>query len=502
MVKLADVFGDGMVLQRERPIPVWGSAVPGSEVRVTLGDQSEVTTSDPDGVWSVIFEPRAAARGLELVTTADHDSVTVTDVAVGEVWIAGGQSNMEFQLEFDADRDEVLSGPMSADIRFFDVPKISYEGQDREHDYGLFGFWRRCTADDLRYFSAVGYYFARDLEGALDVPVGIIGCNWGGTPACTWADPEILNGTPARVWIEDYESGLRAFNVDDEAAAFRSHAMSNRTDPFGDPVLYRLLRDGSTEYEERELLVGFAANFLPTIGLLHPNRPGGLFETMVRTIAPYAARGVIWYQGESDAVHAEIYSSALGAVIESWRHVWDEPELAFLITQLAPFDGTVFGTGDLFPLIREQQETVAKTVPGVWMASTSDVGSVRDIHPKIKRPIGNRLALLARGHVYGEDLLCDAPALDRAERSDREVTLHFRHAGPLTWDGSLLPLQLTPPHGEELVINGIRVDGSALSITGHIPLGTRVDFAGSGYYTVGLRNSAGIPALPFQTTLH
>ena len=487
-----------MVLQRRKPIRIWGTGVAGSSVTATLGDDTATAVVDPDGSWSLTLPERGAERNAILALTDVTSTVTLTDVSIGEVWIAGGQSNMEFHLQFDAGRDEVLAGPMNPDLRFFDVPEVSYAGQEDEYDYSRFGFWRRCSPHDLRYVSAVGYYFAAELHDALGVPIGIVGCNWGGTPASAWTDPRKLQSSAGAVWIEDYEAGLRQFDPDQEAELFRSHPMNDRTDPFADPVLYRMMRRGFTREEEEDFLGTVHDRILFTVGIHHPNRPGGLFTTMVQQIASYAARGVIWYQGESDAPHADVYAHVLTTLIESWREAWRDPELTFLITQLAPFDANLFGNGDLFPTLRMQQADVAKTIPSVWMASSSDVGLKRDIHPKQKKPIGTRLALLARGHVYGEDVLCDAPEIDRAEHTDDGISIRFQHADGLHLDEHPLPLTVHDEAGLEILPNSIRVGPELLELVGDFPARVVISFATGGYYNVGLRNAAGIPALPFR----
>ena len=494
----APIFGDGMVLQRHKPIRIWGTGVAGSSVTATLGDDTATAVVDPDGSWSLTLPERGAERNAILALTDVTSTVTLTDVSIGEVWIAGGQSNMEFHLQFDAGRDEVLAGPMNPDLRFFDVPEVSYAGQEDEYDYSRFGFWRPCSPHDLRYVSAVGYYFAAELHDALGVPIGIVGCNWGGTPASAWTDPRKLQSSAGAVWFEDYEAGLRQFDPDQEAELFRSHPMNDRTDPFADPVLYRMMRRGFTREEEDDFLGTVHDRILFTVGTHHPNRPGGLFTTMVQQIASYAARGVIWYQGESDAPHAAVYAHVLTTLIESWREAWRDPELTFLITQLAPFDANLFGNGDLFPTLRMQQADVAKTIPSVWMASSSDVGLKRDIHPKQKKPIGTRLALLARGHVYGEDVLCDAPEIDRAEHTDDGISIRFQHADGLHLDEHPLPLTVHDEAGLEILPNSIRVGPELLELVGDFPARVVISFATGGYYYVGLRNAAGIPALPFR----
>ncbi len=501
-MQTAAIFGDGMILQRDKPLRIWGDAAPGARIVVDLeGAPATTATADADGRWSTTLPPRDAARGLTLTVSGEDERIVHRDVSIGEVWIAGGQSNMEFVLDFDADRERVFTGPMNPDIRFFDVPKTSYEGQEKEHDYSLSGWWRSCTPEDLRYFSAAGYYFAEQLQAALGVPVGIVGCNWGGTPASAWTPRAALADGPGAVWLEDFDAGLRELDVEEEAAAYRAHRASDRSNPFRDPFLNRLMRDGISKEDEAEFLPAFRANFYPTVGSLHPCRPGGLFDTMVGRIAGYAARGVIWYQGESDIAHPELHGTVLETVIRTWRDAWDDRELPFLITQLAPFGSTAVGDGDLFPVIRHQQAVTAATVPLTWMASSSDAGAEFDIHPKNKEPIGVRLALLARRHVYGQDVAADAPELDRAERTATGVDLRLRHAAGLTAGDADLPLTVTGPDGEPVPVAGVDVDDEVLRIHGSIPIGSTISFAWTGYYTVDLRNGAGLPAHPFQVTV-
>lgn len=502
-MRVAPVFRDRMVLQRQQPIRIWGTAPGGREIAARLGSlTSGNAVAGDDGTWALTLEAQEAARGLTLTVSDEQRTAEFHDVAIGEVWLAGGQSNMEFNLEFDADREAVFHGPMNPDIRFFDVPKVSYAGQEDEHDYGLFGVWRRCTPEDLRYFSAVGYYFGEHLQSALDVPVGIVGCNWGGTPACTWTSRTSLQQGAGAVWVEEYEQGLTQFNPDQEAELFRVHKMSDRTDPFGNPLLYRAMRDSLTEDEQHELIASFADNVLPTTGLLHPNRPGGLFETMVRQIAPYGCRGVIWYQGEADIRHAELHAPVLTSVINSWRELWEQSDLPFLITQLAPFGTTPFGTGDIFPVIRCQQAEVARTVDQVWMASTSDLGAEHDIHPKNKKPVGIRLGLLAQSHVYNHDVAADAPAFDSAKRTDTGLEIRFLNAIELDWDGHPLPLEILSPQGEHIPVDECTTCNNVLLLKASVPSGAEIKFAWRDYYYVDLRNEAGIPVLPFREQVY
>ena len=190
MLKTAMIFGDNMVLQQKKTFKIWGTGIPGKSILGTLkGEKLELIEGfiEKDGNWVLSFPPLDAERNLELTITDGQDILSFNNIAIGEVWVAGGQSNMEYYLQFDAEKDGVLEGKMNPDIRFFDYPKVSYEGQLEEHDYSKFGFWRICSRDELPYFSAVGYYFAENLNDILNTPIGIIGCNWAGRlPAHGW----------------------------------------------------------------------------------------------------------------------------------------------------------------------------------------------------------------------------------------------------------------------------------------------------------------------------
>ena len=228
------------------------------------------------------------------------------------------------------------------------------------------------------------------------------------------------------------------------------------------------------------------------IGPLHPCRPCALYHLMLEKAAPYTAKGVIWYQGESDSPHADIYDVVLSSMIRAWRRLWCE-ELPFLVVQLAPFEAWLGESGETYPTLRACQQRVAERVPGVYLCSSGDAGMPWDIHPKHKRPIGERLALLARGHVYGEDILCDAPVLKAVHREGSRVILSFEHGDGLVIRGDLL---------NALRVNGqvcpAKVEGECLVIDLPMAKHWKIEFAWQGYYEVNLYNAAGIPALPFR----
>ena len=495
-------FGDHMVLQRQKEIAIWGTGRPGSTVAITLADDESVrTTIASDGTWSTSLPPHEAGHDLRLTLADERTQIVFTDVAIGEVWLAGGQSNMEYFLAFDADRRDVLNRSANPDIRYFDSPRTSYEGQLEEYDYSRFGFWRTSTPEDLPYFSAVGYYFAAQVQASLGVPVGIVGCNWGGTPACAWMSEQYLEAGEGRIWLDEHRTVLAGLDVDRVSAEYRADPANAVTDPLRPSLLTLILSPGLPRLAQKAL-VALAGRRLTefTIGPLHPWRPAGLYEVMLKRIAPYTTRGVIWYQGESDAPHAEIYADVFSSMIRCWRDLWRE-EMPFLFAQLAPFGEWLGATGEAFPELRRQQQIVADTVPSTWMASSSDAGLQWDIHPKRKEPIGERLALLARHHVYGQRISGNPPRFLSGRRTREGIEVRFTAAEGLRLGQGTVPLDVRSPSGRSIPVTGLHVEGDHLAVSGSFPPGSVVSFAWTGYYDVPLVNGAGNPVTPFQFAL-
>lgn len=439
---LATPFTDHLVLQQGRSVRVWGRASPGADIEVSLlagqGATEQVLAgavgrSDAAGRWETVLEPQEAARGLRLWVSDGEMSVLCEDVAVGEVWVAGGQSNMEYLLGFDAEYEALSALAPDPDVRFLDVAKTCYPGQLEEHDYSAFSHWRTATYEDLPWFSAVPYFLATGLSRRLGVPVGVIGCTWGGTPGTTWCPAQSLRGTGAQVWLTEYEQAAARTTPHAHLAAARRSRMIDLSRPFADPRFVRMMYPGYSRLAQRLITPTFRYLTPLPLGPAHPGRPGGLFETMVSQVAGYTARGLLWYQGESDWPHPQAYADVMGAVVSSWRQAWGE-DLPFLAVELAPLQEWLGTSGDAFPLIRAAQAQVADTVPGVWLATNGDGGMRWDIHPKRKRPVAERLTLLALRHVYDQDVDADAPVARRAVRRGRQVVIEVDHGQGLVVD--------------------------------------------------------------------
>ena len=496
-------FGNGMVLQRNRPVTIWGSADPGTEVIISIQGKTATALSNAEGQWTAELPPLDASVAETLVIMNGEVRTAYTDVMVGEVWLAGGQSNMEFFMRYDAEFDSVVKLTDDPLIRFLDVPKASVPEQLEMRDYSQFGFWRTASPDNLQYFSAVAFYFAAILREHLQVPVGVIGCNWGGTRSCCWMSRETLEHC-GKIWIEDYENGLKAIpDLEAEEKAYYANEESDTSRLFEHPNLARVMYGLSFE-ELTGLIQQMAASGAFTgIGPWSEFRPNALYELMLSRITPYTISGVIWYQGESDAPHADIYADMMCGLIENWRKDWKET-LPFLMVQLAPLGEAPDPSAAAFPLLREQQEKVTRRMEKVYLASSSDVGHLYDIHPKYKRPVGKRLALIALAEVYGKDVLCDAPEPESVSQRDGEISLKFRNAeGGLFLRGEKAEgLRLFDAEGKEIDSQhwDAGVHGSQLVIRLK-DAGTavcKVSFAKTPYYQVNLYNMQEIPAKPFE----
>lgn len=501
-MKCDPIFCDHMVLQRNQELSVFGCAEPGIEVTVSFEGREFCGRTGPDGQWRIHIGCYVQGTGLEMTVQTTEEKIVIRDIAIGDVWVLGGQSNMEYYLRHDAERLDVLFADQQPDIRFWNTPKISYPEELEENDYGEFGFWRTCTREDLMWFSSLGYFFGRELFQNLGVPVGLLGCNWGGTIASAWLDTEKLRGTPAEIWLTEYEESVKKLDLDAYTKKFKEEHFNDRSKPFYHPD-EKISYPGLSRAQQLELVENTreeAQRRDPGYGPLSENRPGALYETMVRPISKFPVSGVLWYQGESDESKADVYDIVMKAVIESWRELWGA-ELPFFMVQLAPFQEWLECRGVNYPVIRQKQHQVAKETAGVWLASNGDQGDRYDIHPKRKRGIGIRLAKLVLRHFYHMPVEADAPELAQAQLSGNQITLRFSHAeqGLICFDYEIEELQVLD--GQRVIPYSYRIQQDCLILEGDFPEEVKVCFAQTDYYHIALYNQAAIPVLPFQVML-
>lgn len=498
---LAKIFQTGMLLQREMPVNVWGYAAPGEKIQVSVQGKSAETDAGPDGRWMLCLPAMRTSCGETMIVQGEKEQIKLEDIAVGEIFVAAGQSNMEFWMKYEKHYQEMLQTCENPHIRFYDMPKLSYDGQEKDFDYHNVGIWRKASKENLAYFSSAGYYFAKKLEEDLSVPAGIIGCNWGGTRSLAWMKEE-HGRRIQKEQTADFEAKLKGRSYEEFCQAAGKNPMNdtgNSTwNPFNDFIL-----PGTPSDEEIQAFLAQDACAGQEMDAKPQDAPGALYRHMVKKLAPYTVRGVLWYQGESDDEingTQKNYKEALDAVKEDWRDAWHNAALPFFVVQLPGLTSWFGCVCRGFPIIRECQQKSVDEDENAYLCSVSDAGEEFDIHPKNKAVVGERLALLAQRHLFGKNILADPPRLKDIQREGNEITLSFENAeGGLSVDGDKVNALKVITESHEIDYSFMVSDENIVlnlpeSITGKIT----VKFARDLWYRVNLYNQAGIPAIPFE----
>ncbi len=445
-LKLPAIFSDHMVLQREKPIPVWGWDNPGTEVTVTLGDQSVKARADAQGRWKATLPARAAGGPLELTVKGTSEKA-FHDVLIGEVWICSGQSNMEWPVAAAMDAKKEIASANYPRIRHIKIPHTpAATPQDDVKTAG----WQVCSPKTVGRFTAVGYFFGRNLLQQLDCPIGLIGSNWGGTRIEPWTPPVGFQSVPA----------------------------------------LKEIADKLDEYPSKR----------PNGSIVHQS-PLALYNGMIHPLIPYAVRGAIWYQGESNNGEGMLYYEKMKALISGWRKVWNEPELPFYYVQLAPFRYRNRSPLDL-PGIWEAQ-LKALSVPHTGMAVTVDIGNVKDIHPRNKQEVGRRLALWALAKTYGKPIaVYSGPLYRKMKVEGNKVRLFFDHTGSglVSRDGKPLTWFTIAGADKKFVEAKAVIDGDTVVVSSEqVAKPVAVRFGWDDSAEPNLSNKEGLPASPFRT---
>lgn len=413
-LRLPSLFTNHMVLQRDIPAPVWGWAEPEAEVAVVFGDQTKTTKADDQGKWQVVLEPLSLGEPRSLVVESNDDRLEVTDVLVGDVWICSGQSNMEWPVERTQDRELELLGDGNPDIRLLTIPGEGLQTPADDFD----GAWEECKPGSLRSFSAVGYYFAKRIHQATGVPIGLIDNSWGGSACEAWVPVEKLAGKKLYEPLLDRWAKIAEEN--DEAAIRAEYAKT-----------YNAWKERmQAAIAAGEPIPGWPG---PSHALLQQHRPANLYNARVAPLIPFAIRGAIWYQGETNAGRAEQYQDLFPLMIESWREAWGRGDFPFYWVQLADFQAEQPNPGEsAWAELREAQTMALDRLPNSGEAVIIDVGEGKDIHPKDKQTVGDRLARHALVNEYGLNIAHASPRLESFEMKEGLVVLTFGNCRSLT----------------------------------------------------------------------
>ncbi len=488
-VRLPHIFGSNMVLQCGVPAPVWGWASPGEEITITFGDAKMKTTANAKGEWMAKLPPQAAADTPSTLEVAGNNTIVFDNVLVGEVWLCSGQSNMQMGIATCGNAKEDIAKADYPSLRLFKA-KLTANG---EPQYDCTGEWMVCSPEtlgigDWSSFSGAAYYFGEKLHRELNTPVGLIQSAWGGTRIETWTPPVGFAQVPELKELTE--------SLDKTASQYRNE-LTPKLDEIETWVnaCKSAIQSGAPipprpQWPRHPLDTEAFTAFPPTAMTC-------LYNAMIQPLVPYAIRGAIWYQGESNVGDLN-YTDKMKALIGGWRTLWDEGSFPFYYVQITPC--ALYGED--VPTIWEAQID-ALSIPNTGIAGTLDLGELDNVHPANKRDVGKRLALCALAKTYGKkDIVYSGPMYKSMKIKKNKVQLSFEHTGsglasrdgqPLNWftiagvDKQFVPAQAVIEKEKVIV----------WSDTISKPVAVR--FAWDKLAQPNLMNKEGLPALPFRT---
>lgn len=484
-LKLPIIFTDSLVLQQNMEIPIWGISCSNCKVKVAFNGSIKMTTADKKGTWKIKWPPTKAGGPFTLKVSDKNNSIFLKDILVGEVWLCSGQSNMEFTLAQSKNGYEEIKEAKYSQIRFFRmIPNVQArplakvvfsDSLLKELDADKFydkTSWRTCTPSTAAKFSAVGYYFGKELYQKLDVPIGLI-CNAvGGATTQSFIDSATLASHPQLVQFVGNKDGKTWLETAKDIHPW---------------VIERTKENLGKNAKSK--------------AFIHPFAPTFLFKNGIEPIANYAIKGAIWYQGESNATHPEIHDALFTALVNNWRKAWQQGNFPIYMVQLPGISNR-----SRWPEFRESQKRLGERIEKVAMAVIIDIGDSLDVHPKEKKTVGERLSLIALAKTYAFNLSYSGPVLEKYEIKSNKVYLYFNHAN-----------QLKPKSGneikgfslvgynkagtEELIVEVEKITINGTTITLEIPSYlqlTRINYGWLPFPSCNLVNESDLPGSPFK----
>jgi sialate O-acetylesterase len=489
---LPEIFRDHMILQRQQPIPVWGRANAGAAITVRLADAQQTTTADKDGKWRVQLPAREAGGPFILTVSAGSKTINIQDVLLGDIWLASGQSNMTMPMRSNMpwsmgvlDYEHEIASANEKNVRFYLVPKEpDYPEQTEMH-----GIWRVSVGSQVCDVSAASYYFARKLNHDTNIPIGVIVSGNGATGIESWVNMDVNRKYHPKK-MEELDKLLH-----DHASELAEYERSRP----GFEKQQNEYSNGCTSekpHEQKPPIERFIF------------RQSALYNAMIYPFHQVPIKGAIWYQGENDSGNYKEYANEIQDLIASWRASWHEPNMPFYMVQLENVENDARRGLDPDPTrlhftnFREMQRRTVQLVPHTGIAVSADVGDPYFPHPRNKRPVGERLALLAEANDYGLKVVASGPVLKSFSRSGDKLLLKFdAQGGPLIVNTGTIPYGFEIAGADKVYHPAVSaVDGDTVTLNSPLvkePLNARYGWRENPY--LSLYNTADLPASPFAT---
>ncbi|NQZ56337.1 MAG: 9-O-acetylesterase [Lentisphaeraceae bacterium] len=431
-IQLSPLFSDGAVLQRHVAVPVWGWAESGTEVTVSFKDQKKSTQADKHGKWMIKLDPmKASAENAVMNIVVGAEAKTIKDILIGEVWLCGGQSNMDFSLlqlstkakdaKYQPIADYINNEIETAIDPLLRQIKVQKKVSALEEKHTFNGVWQKLVRSEVSSFTATGYFFARELRQKLGVPVGLLNCNWGGTRVEPWIPMSAFNSNPKLK--EYYNKNIMA--------------LKNKMATYDSATEKVIFEKKIITWKEARKKAKAESKKVPRRPYLKRNPftdnrvPAALYNGMTHALVPYALKGAIWYQGESNTQYfPDQYRERFSTLINAWRRAWGQEKLYFYWCQLAQFkkaNEQALNNNGWTTVCDQQRLTLELADTG--MAVLNDIGEANDIHPKNKIDAGKRLSLWALKQAYGHDLVCSGPLYKSSEIKADKIIVTFSNVG-------------------------------------------------------------------------
>lgn len=495
-LKLNSIFGNGMVLQRDTNLNIFGEANDGDVITIEFNDK-KLSTVVKNSRWNIELGSFKSGGPYKMKISNGFKEIVIADILIGDVYIAGGQSNMEFTLKESLDGYLEIKKSNYLNIRYYNVPRIEYEDEKTRIPNLDDGKWEVCTPKSSKDFSAIAYYFAKEINKDMDIPIGIIGCNKGGTSASCWMSEEYLskNKEIKEVYLDKYLNEIKELTLEEENKNLNIY--EEILSDYNKKVL-----EYSRKYPERSRKqlkkdLGYTP-WPPPIGRKSFLRPCGLYETMLKKIVGFKVKAALWYQGEEDTQYAYLYEDLLSLLIENWRKILEIKNMPFICVQLPGFNDIAEKN---WPLLRVAQLNVSEKMDNVEIVISIDCGEEFNVHPVEKETIGKRIALIVKEKIYGMDIEGHSPKLIKSEVSDKNIVISFE-SNVITKDHNKVFGVEASIDGEKYFKIDACVENEKIIISNNKDVKYKcIRYGWANYPIVNLYGINGLPVSPFKIYL-